>query len=57
MGISWKREDTCIDGDEVFQGFAHLQTFNVEMAGVDEIVDPSFAVVVRLEDEYYRCTP
>jgi hypothetical protein len=35
---------------EVLQRFAHLQSFNVEMPGMQEIIDPLTAVMVRLVD-------
>lgn len=37
-----------IDGDEVLEGLAHLQTLYVEMAGVEEVVHPRVASVVGL---------
>lgn len=40
--------NTYIDGNEVLQRFAHFQTFDVEMPGVDEIVDPCPALVIGL---------
>mmetsp|Transcript_40206 Transcript_40206/g.99515 ORF Transcript_40206/g.99515 Transcript_40206/m.99515 type:complete len:204 (-) Transcript_40206:488-1099(-) len=36
------------DGDEVLEALAHLQPVDVQVAGVDEVVDPLLHVVVRL---------
>jgi len=39
---------TNINGDKVFEGLAHLQTFDVKMTRVEEVVDPLGGAVVRL---------
>ena len=39
-----------INGDEILQGLAHLKALDVQMAGVEEIVHPCAAVVIRLDD-------
>lgn len=41
-------ERTHIDGDEILERFAHLQTLDVKMTCVQEIVHPLPAVMVRL---------
>ena len=40
---------TNLDGDEILQRFAHLQTVNVQMPDMDETVDPFFATMIRLK--------
>lgn len=42
------RGPTDLDGDEILERFAHLQTFNVKMTSVEEIIDPLSAIMVRL---------
>jgi hypothetical protein len=39
---------TDLDGDKVLERFRHLQTFDVEMTGMEEVVDPLLAIMVRL---------
>lgn len=39
---------THVDGDKVLERFAHLQPLNVQVAGMQEVVDPLLAAVVRL---------
>jgi len=33
-----------LDGDEVLQAFGHLEPFDVEVAGVEEIIAPLVAI-------------
>lgn len=42
------RGSTNLDGDEVLERFAHLQTFNMKMTSVEEVIDPLSAIMVRL---------
>lgn len=42
---------TDVDSDQIFERFRHLQTLNVEMASMDEIVDPLTAVVIGLPNQ------
>ena len=39
---------TYINRDKVFQGFAHLQALDMQMSGVQEVIHPSRAVMIRL---------
>ena len=38
------------NGDKVLQRFAHLESFNMQMPCVNEVIDPGSAIVVRLEE-------
>lgn len=39
---------TNINSDKIFERLAHLQTFDVEMTRVEEVVDPLGGAVIRL---------
>jgi hypothetical protein len=39
---------TYIYGDEIFEGLAHLQTLNMQVTRVKEVVDPGVAFVISL---------
>lgn len=40
--------ETNLNSNKVFEGLAHLQTFDVEMTRVEEVVHPLGGVVIRL---------
>ena len=39
---------TYIYGNEIFEGLAHLQTLNMQVTRVKEVVDPGVAFVISL---------
>lgn len=53
-GGTQKGAETDVDGDEVLEGLGHLETFDVEVTGVEEVVNPLSAVVVGLRIRFER---
>ena len=43
-----EEETTYIDSNEVLQRLAHLQTLDMQMSSMEEVINPSLAIMVRL---------
>lgn len=55
MGLVGRRQDKYtgaahVNRDKVLQGFAHLQTLDMQMTCVKEVIHPCRALMVRLDD-------
>lgn len=42
---------TCLDGDKVLEGLGHLAAFDLEVPGMQEVVDPLLTAIVCLTGE------